>query len=96
VKLKLKGIRIKNFRSFGIFPNTKEFLEIGDFTVIVGKNDAGKSNLLRAIKILLNDEKEREKVTINDFHRGNIEQPIEIIATLELSSKYNENEYYYK
>ncbi|TCK06495.1 ATP-dependent nuclease [Phorcysia thermohydrogeniphila] len=86
MKLKLKGIKIKNFRSFNIFPDTEEFLEIGDFTVIVGKNDAGKSNLLRAIKILLNGE----KVTTSDFHKGNFEQPIEIIAVFEPSSEHGE------
>lgn len=49
----IKNIKIKNFRSivslrYGVEPN--------DLNVLVGKNDAGKSNILRALNLFFNDE----------------------------------------
>jgi predicted ATPase len=47
--MRLKSIRLVNFCNF-----SDATLELGDVTVIVGKNDVGKSNILKAIDILLN------------------------------------------
>ncbi len=48
-KLELVGIKLKNYRSCRIFPENKNYLKIGKFTTLIGKNDVGKSNILRAI-----------------------------------------------
>lgn len=49
--MKLKRLRLRNFRCF------KEEISIDfeDITALVGKNDAGKSTLMDAIDIFLND-----------------------------------------
>lgn len=47
----LKTIRVKNFRSI-----VDQSFEVGDLTVVVGHNDAGKSNFLRAINLFFNSE----------------------------------------
>ncbi|NPV26671.1 MAG: AAA family ATPase [Firmicutes bacterium] len=70
----LTGLHVKNFRSLRDvnidFPFKKPYLRL-----FIGKNDTGKSNLLRAIKLVLS----REKAEQEDFHGR--EQPIEITAT---------------
>ncbi|MGQ4876159.1 MAG: ATP-dependent nuclease [Promethearchaeia archaeon] len=64
-KLKLIGIKLKNYRSYHIFPEDNHFLKIGQFTTFVGKNDVGKSNILKAIDTVLNDN----GLQIEDFHK---------------------------
>ena len=70
-KAKLTGIKVENFRSYKKFPD-EDYLDIGDLTILIGKNDVGKSNLLRAIEILLGSEKgsEKKKITQEDFHKN--------------------------
>ena len=46
----IKKIKIKNFRSISDLE-----LDLKDLTVIIGDNDAGKSNLLRAINLFFNN-----------------------------------------
>jgi len=64
-KLNIIGVKIKNFKSFREFPENEEYLEIKDFTTIIGKNDVGKSNLLEAIKVIL----ENERISNDDLHK---------------------------
>ncbi len=49
--MKIKRITIENYKGISI-PVT---LELGDFSCIVGRNDVGKSTLLKAIDAFLND-----------------------------------------
>lgn len=84
--LKLTGIKIKNYRSIKEFPECKECQDIGSFTTIIGKNDAGKSNILNAIRIVLEDD----KLTKEDFHKGtneDIEISLIFDASLDKSSE---------
>jgi AAA15 family ATPase/GTPase len=50
--MKLTTMRVRNFRCF------KEEIEIAfdDLTALIGKNDAGKSSIMEALNIFLNDE----------------------------------------
>lgn len=54
--------------------------------VIVGKNNAGKSNIIRAIDLLLGENSpswaKSENITENDFYNGNFEAPIFIFCEL--------------
>ena len=52
----IKKIRIKNFRSISDIQ-----IELTDLTVIMGDNDAGKSNVLRAINLFFNDTTDSNK-----------------------------------
>ncbi|USS41574.1 ATP-dependent endonuclease [Thermococcus aggregans] len=65
-KLELVGIRLENYRSYKKFPEDEDYLELGRFTTLIGKNDVGKSNLLRAIKAFL----ENEDISPDDIHKG--------------------------
>lgn len=47
----IKKIHIKNFRSI-----VDEVIELSDFNCFVGKNDSGKSNVLKALNLFFNDE----------------------------------------
>jgi predicted ATP-dependent endonuclease of OLD family len=86
--MKLEAVNIKNFRS--IQEVTLE--ECGGFNVIVGKNNAGKSNILRAIDIFFKSLKRGEILVLNpnigksiDFHQQLVETPIEITMSFQLS-----------
>lgn len=47
----IKKIRIRNFRSI-----VDETFEVGNLTIFVGKNDAGKSNILKALNLFFNGQ----------------------------------------
>lgn len=47
----IKRIRIKNFRSL-----VDETIDLSDLNFFVGKNDSGKSNVLKALNLFFNDE----------------------------------------
>lgn len=49
--MKLKRLRIRNFRCF----RAETALEFADFTALIGKNDSGKSTILEALDIFMND-----------------------------------------
>ena len=65
-KLELVGIKLKNYRSCRMFPENGEYLKIGKFTTLIGKNDVGKSNILRAIYVACKNQ----SLSIEDFHKG--------------------------
>lgn len=50
--MKINKITIKNFRGVDNLEN----LEVSDFNVFVGKNDAGKSIILNAFNCFFNDK----------------------------------------
>ncbi|WP_297523603.1 AAA family ATPase [Thermococcus sp.] len=65
-KLELIGISVENYRSYRKFPEDEDYLKLGRFTTFIGKNDVGKSNLLRAIDIVLDDK----SISSDDIHKG--------------------------
>lgn len=78
----LSRLRIKNYRSI-------EELNINfekGKNVIIGRNNSGKSNILRAIDIVLGESfpayHKTQNIVENDFHDGNIEEPIYIFCEL--------------
>lgn len=50
-RILIRNIMIKNFRSI-----RRENIKISDFNVFVGMNDAGKSNILKALNLFFNDQ----------------------------------------
>ena len=50
--MKLRRLRIKNFRSILVAD-----IEVHDYTMIVGANNAGKSNVLAALRAFYDDVK---------------------------------------
>lgn len=49
--ISIKRIHIKNFRSI-----VDETIELSDFNTFVGKNDSGKSNVLKALNLFFNNQ----------------------------------------
>lgn len=51
--MKISKLSIQNYRSFcekGL--NDNDFIELGDFNLFIGSNNAGKSNLLRVVELI--------------------------------------------
>lgn len=78
----LKSIFISNFKS--IDKLSVNFT--GGKNVIVGKNNSGKSNIVKAINLILGENSpsyaKSENITLNDFYKGNTDEPIHIFCEL--------------
>ena len=75
--LRLSSLTVNNFRSLQSFSVT-----FPELAILVGKNDIGKSNILAAIRVLL----EGESVAPSDFY--DLSKPINIEATFEDAATY--------
>ena len=78
--MRIESVQIKNFRTYA-----DETIGLDDYTCLVGPNGSGKSTVLAALNIFF---QERENVATStsvlsaeDFHNGNVDNPIEIIVT---------------
>jgi len=77
--MKLIKLRLKNFRSYRE-KNSKEGITFGNgINLLVGENNAGKSNLLKALDLL----KGENPLTPNDYY-GGIENEKEVYLELEV------------
>ena len=86
--MRLKEFTIKNYKSLKDIT-----LEFGNFTVFVGENGSGKTNVLEAIHLFFNDFEivggETSPLLQEEFswYDRETEKPIELIAKFELSKK---------
>ena len=76
--VQLKRVLVKNFLSF----EYAEFL-LGPYTVIVGPNNSGKTNLLRILS-MISKNGNFEYLQINRTQKLNPDEPSEIVLTLNL------------
>jgi len=74
--MKIKQVKIKNFRSY----QEEMVIDIGDLTAFVGRNDAGKSTVLEALDIFLNDNAGAVKIDANDVSKHSTVTDIVISA----------------
>ncbi len=72
--VRLKELKVKNFRSF-----MEESFSFEKFTIVIGRNGAGKSNVLDAVEIFLSGTPK----SIQDSDYWNPEQPVAIEGTIE-------------
>jgi predicted ATP-dependent endonuclease of OLD family len=72
--MRISKITIKNFRSI---KDSGEISEITKIFALIGRNNAGKSSVLKAIQVLF----VTKDIKLADFHK-NSDEPIEISATL--------------
>src|SRR5262249_32169787 len=79
--LKLTKLTIKNYRSI-----REESFILPALAVLIGKNDAGKSNALEAIDILI--EGSKDSVAPTDFY--DLALPIEIEGSFDGAAEYLE------
>lgn len=70
--MKLDQIRVENFRSYD---RMTDWIEVDEKLLIVGKNNAGKSNLLRAVDMVL-DVSPTSPHEVADAHLENTEDDI--------------------
>ncbi|NGZ10585.1 MAG: DUF2813 domain-containing protein [Nitrospira sp. LK70] len=78
--MRVKSIRIKNFRSFN-----DETIPFSEYNCLIGANGAGKSNVLCALNVFFR-ESEGSSTDLSflqeeDFHHKQTETPIEITVT---------------
>lgn len=80
--MKLKQLRIQNFRSF-----VDETIQFDDYTCLVGPNSSGKSNILSALNVFFRNNltsiNDNTRMTEEDFYRKNIEDNIVITVTFD-------------
>ena len=85
----IKGISIKNYRSFGeekviIFPDESYRKPVA----IVGYNNSGKTNLLNAILFGITEKDvNKDTFTLDDFHNRDIENIPEIYTRITASNE---------
>lgn len=72
----LSEVHIENFRSIESLT-----LRLGKCSVLVGKNNSGKSNVLKAINLVLGEK--FIKLTKNDFYNKEEDRIIKIILTFK-------------
>lgn len=80
--MKLTEIKIQNFRSF-----KDETIPLEDYTCLVGPNGTGKSAVLMALNVFFRDNDSTVTDVLNltkeDFHHGNVQEPVRITLTFE-------------
>jgi len=95
--MKLKSVRIQNFRSF-----EDQTVEFDDYTCLVGPNGAGKSNVFHALNVFFRDTQtpglDPASLKDEDFHNKNTGEPVQITVTfVDLSEDaQNDFEHYYR
>lgn len=62
--MKIKYLKIKNFRSY----KDEIVIDFDNLTVLVGRNDIGKSTILEALDIFFNDGSGVVKIDKSDIH----------------------------
>lgn len=78
--MKFEGISINNFRNF------KEIdIKLANKNIFFGLNDVGKTNFLYALRYLFDKDIRKLNLLDSDFHNKNVDKPIEIIVTLDIS-----------
>ena len=78
--MKFESISIKNFRNF---ENIE--LNLSNKNIFFGLNDVGKTNFLYALRYVFDKDVRKLNFSNSDFHNKQIEKPIEIIVTLDIS-----------
>lgn len=66
--MKLIKLKLKNFRSY----KEEVSIDLNDLTVIVGKNDIGKSTILEALDIFFNEGKGLIKLDKDDINKSSL------------------------
>ncbi len=95
--MRLKRLRIENFRSF-----KDETIEFDDYTCLVGPNGVGKSAVLTALNVFFrnNDSTSTNVLTLSeeDFHLRNTAAPVKITLTfVDLPAEAQHDlKYYYR
>lgn len=75
-----KDIHIQNYRNYKDIK-----IDIANHNVFLGLNDVGKSNLLNAIRLILDREVRKNNCVETDFYLRNTSEPIIITLSIDIS-----------
>lgn len=78
--MKFTKLSLKNFRNF----NDSE-INLYNKNIFFGLNDVGKTNALYALRFLFDNEQRKKGIVETDFYKKNINCPIEVIVTIDIS-----------
>lgn len=78
--MKFESIKIRNFRNFEDIE-----LTLSNKNIFFGLNDVGKTNFLYALRYLFDKDIRKLNLVDSDFHNKQLDKPIEIIVTLDIS-----------
>lgn len=84
VIMKFESIKIKNFRNFEDIE-----LTLSNKNIFFGLNDVGKTNFLYALRYVFDKDIRKLNLVDSDFHNKQLDKPIEIIVTLDISDVGN-------
>ncbi len=82
--MKFERITIKNFRNFEDIT-----LDLSNKNIFFGLNDVGKTNFLYAMRYLFDKDVRKHNLIDSDFHNKQLDLPIEIVVTLDISDTDN-------
>ena len=78
--MRFEKVEIKNFRNF---ENVK--IDLANKNVFFGLNDVGKTNFLYALRYVFDKNIRKQNILDSDFYNKQIDKPIEIIVTIDIS-----------
>ena len=78
--MRFEKVEIKNFRNF---ENVK--IDLANKNVFFGLNDVGKTNFLYALRYVFDKNIRKQNILDSDFYNKQINKPIEIIVTIDIS-----------
>lgn len=78
--MQFTSITIKNFRNFDDIT-----IKLTNKNVLFGMNDVGKTNFLYGLRYIFDKDVRKQNFIDTDYYKGNIEKPIEIIITIDIS-----------
>lgn len=85
--MEFKKLVIENFRNFSSIE-----IDLSNKNVIFGMNDSGKTNLLFAIRYLLDRSIRNKGFIKSDYHKHDISKPIKIQLEIDLSDREEDDE----
>lgn len=80
VYMKFESIKIRNFRNFEDIE-----LTLSNKNIFFGLNDVGNTNFLYALRYVFDKDIRKLNLVDSDFHNKQLDKPIEIIVTLDIS-----------
>ena len=78
--MKFEKIEIKNFRNF---EDVK--IDLANKNVFFGLNDVGKTNFLYGLRYVFDKDVRKLNILDSDFHNKQLDKPIEIVVTIDIS-----------
>ena len=84
--MRLSRLIIENYRNFETID-----LEISNMNVVFGVNDIGKTNLLSAIRMLLDPQYRRNGFVDSDYHLKDTSKNIKIVLGINVSDEEDED-----